>query len=123
MLSFFFSKIKHSFSLTKFTFVQTSFDAINKRLTWTSHLGFKKILQIPIYTSLNAICVLYYFGGHLILLFFIFENLFLQQLSARAKGALYWNVSVPVVFFINVAEISSVAHILLIKSFQLFPSF
>ena len=59
---------------------------------------------------------------------FIFENLFLQQLSARAKGALYWNVSVPVVFFINVAEISSVAHILghltdeLIKSFQLFPS-
>lgn len=29
---------------------------------------------------------------------FIFENLFLQQLSARAKGALYWNVSVPVVF-------------------------
>jgi len=29
---------------------------------------------------------------------FIFENLFLQQLSAYTKGALYWNLSVPVIF-------------------------
>ena len=57
---------------------------------------------------------------------FIFENLFLQQLSSRGCPLLECKCTSG--FFINVAEISSVAHILghltdeLIKSFRLFPS-